>query len=145
MKNLTHRNGLKRQSLVLDEIILKGVWQGSSTAWSSKTDSVGCYTISLSVKIGWNLDGKRPVVPCVIHGDFKAWRHRTKVSNCINPACKTQEMKHQQVAWSRCHEEANLQYQAALCHIEQPLVTGICALSSPDRVEFHIVSAFWSW
>ena len=73
--------------------------------------------LTLSI-LGWNLDGKRPVVPCVIHGDFKAWRHRTKVSNRINPECKRQEMKHQQVAWSRCHEEANLQYQAALYHIE---------------------------
>ena len=29
-------------------------------------------------------------------------------------------MKQQQVAWSRCHEEANLQYQAELYHIEHP-------------------------
>ena len=28
--------------------------------------------LTLSI-LGWNLDGKRPVVPCVIHGDFKAW------------------------------------------------------------------------
>ena len=41
---------------------------------------------------------------------------------------EAEEMKHQKVAWSRCHEEANLQYQAELYHIEHPATgnTNLC-------------------